>query len=60
MQSLLDPAGEFAKNGHGINVLLVRLQDLGSVEAHVREMLDALRKTSADRISPILVCLCRG
>ncbi len=60
VQSLLDPAGEFAKNRHGVNVLLVRLQDLGSVEAHVCELLDALRKTSAERIAPVLVCLCPG
>ncbi len=64
VQSLLDPAGEFAKNSHGVNVLLVRLEDLGPaaaldmVEAHLCELLDALRKTSADHIAPIIVCLC--
>ena len=60
VQSLLNPAGEFAQNVHGLNVLLVRLEDLGSIEAHAGELLDALRKTSADRIAPILVCLCPG
>ncbi|HMF74707.1 MAG TPA: hypothetical protein VK604_03500, partial [Bryobacteraceae bacterium] len=60
VQSLLDPAGEFAKNTHGVNVLLVRLEDLGSVQAHVCELLDALRKTTADHIAPIIVCLCPG
>ncbi len=60
VQTLLDPAGEFARNSQGMNVLLVRLQDLGSVETHVCQLLDALRKTSADHIAPILVCLCPG
>ena len=52
VQSLLDPAGEFAKNSHGVNVLLVRLEDLGPaaaldmVEAHLCELLDALRKNA--------------
>src|SRR5208283_2537397 len=30
MQTLLDPAGVFARNRHGVNVLLVRFEDLGA------------------------------
>ena len=29
MQTLLDSAGVFAQNRHGVNVLLVRFEDLG-------------------------------
>ncbi|MEO8125527.1 MAG: HAD-IIIC family phosphatase [Bryobacteraceae bacterium] len=64
VQSLLNPSGEFARNHRGLNVLLVRLEDLGPpsepdrIEAHVCQLLDALRKTSADHLAPILVCLC--
>lgn len=41
MQSLLDPASELRSNGHGINVVLFRQQDLGEA-ARREENLEAL------------------
>src|SRR4051812_10465904 len=50
LQSLLDPVGELATNTHGLNVLLVRLEDLAEdsndlaiIEAAVRELIVTLR-----------------
>ena len=70
LQSLLDPSGEFARNTHGVNALLVRLEDLAQsespedpatlnkIEMYVEELLAALRKSSADLVAPVIVCLC--
>ncbi len=69
LQSLLDPAGEFAKNTQGVNVVLLRLEDLAQFEqsdvprfaaiaAHVQELLAALRTAPANLLAPVIVCLC--
>ena len=61
LQTLLDPHGVFAANHHGLNVLLVRLEDLGpeaSLESHARELIDVLRDSASRFSVPLLFCLC--
>jgi hypothetical protein len=69
LQSLLDPGSEFAKNTHGVNVILLRLEDLAhfdhdhpstldTIRAGVHDVLDALRDGPANLLSPVIVCLC--
>jgi FkbH-like protein len=71
LQSLLDPAGELAKNTHGVNVILLRLEDLAQfeqsdistlkkIDANVRELLDALMNVPTNLTAPVIVCLCPG
>jgi FkbH-like protein len=55
-QQLVDPASRLANNRKGINVLIVRLQDL----ADARGFLPAMR-TAVERAQvPYLVCFCPG
>ena len=56
LQALLDPAGVFAANHHGINILLLRLEDLSAL--HPGELAAALRDSARLRTLPLLVCLC--
>jgi FkbH-like protein len=69
LQSLLDPGSEFAKNTHGVNVVLLRLEDLAhfdhdhpstlaTIRTGVHDLLDALRDAPANLLSPVIVCLC--
>jgi FkbH-like protein len=64
LQTLLDPAGEFARNAHGVNVLLMRLEDLGEmaelerVGRNVQQLLDAVRETSPQSAVPLIFVLC--
>lgn len=55
-QTLLDPAGIFAANHRGINILLVRLEDLGTHQPG--ELAAAVRDTARLRTVPLIVCLC--
>jgi FkbH-like protein len=68
-QTLLDPGSEFARNQHGVNVVLCRYEDLGQFEkydaaalAQLRdnlvELASALREAPARMGAPVLVCLC--
>lgn len=65
-QTLLDPAGLFAVNLHGLNVVLVRLEDLaqfngGAGAAQLRSNLDQLARSlysAAARGISLLVILC--
>ncbi|MBV8817075.1 MAG: HAD-IIIC family phosphatase, partial [Acidobacteriaceae bacterium] len=65
-QSLLDPAGEFAQNHQGVNVLLVRVEDLGQfehfdaarMELNLCDLIGLVRE-AAQRLSvPLLFVLC--
>lgn len=66
-QTLLDPRGEFARNTHGVNVLLVRLEDLGQfeggsvalerLEANAAQLAGEVRRAAADLGSPLIFCL---
>src|SRR5690242_654529 len=66
-QQLLDPAGLFAGNRNGLNVVLVRFEDwarfrnsstVGELEEEVRHLESALRSAAARGGAPMLVCMC--
>ncbi|PYT24150.1 MAG: hypothetical protein DMG58_26585, partial [Acidobacteria bacterium] len=66
-QQLLDPAGLFAGNRNGLNVVLVRFEDwarfrdstsIGELDEEVRHLESALRSAAGRAGSPMLVCLC--
>jgi len=66
-QQLLDPAGLFAANRNGLNVVLVRFEDwtrfrdhvsVGELEDNVRHFASALHSAASALPSPILVCIC--
>jgi FkbH-like protein len=67
-QTLLDPASSFGSNTHGVNVVLVRLEDLGQfrpgnhdseakLRANIEHLVDELRSAPARLSAPLLVCL---
>ncbi len=69
LQSLLDPAGEFAQNTHGVNLVLLRYEDLGQfeeldaaalsqLEFNMAELASALRAAPVRLKEPLIVCLC--
>lgn len=69
LQTILDPAGVFAANQHGINVLLFRLEDLAQfspgdarglaqIEANAHELIQVVRDASARLAVPLLVSMC--
>src|SRR5579862_68252 len=60
-QTLLDASGEFVANTHGVNVIAIRLEDLGGfdlarVRSNTRHLLDVLR--SAHLRAPTILCMC--
>ena len=58
MQTLLDPAGVFAHNRHGVNVLLVRFEDLGEFSGGDAAALAAAVREAPERTSvPLIVVL---
>src|SRR3954447_23020412 len=57
-QELLDPAGLFARNAGGINVVLVRFEDWSGGEAG--EFVQAVREASVRLTTPLIVVLCAG
>jgi len=59
-QSLLDPQSVLARNGHGLNVLLVRSEDLGATaEQAERNVLELAQTAAAARLQlPLLFVLC--
>jgi FkbH-like protein len=59
-QTLLDPASEFSRNTHGVNVVLARLEDLGGerLEENVRHLIEDLRAAPERFHVPLLFCLC--
>jgi FkbH-like protein len=69
LQTLLDPAGEFAANVHGINAVLLRLEDLAAfeqdrngaparLESNVSEVIELVRDASQRSSAPLVFCLC--
>jgi FkbH-like protein len=63
-QTLLDPTSVAGANPHGVNVVLVRLEDLGqadaleSIEENLRELMRHVRSAAASSSVPLLFCLC--
>jgi FkbH-like protein len=59
MQTLLDSAGVFAQNRHGVNVLLVRFEDLGVFSGGDAAALAAAVREAPERTNvPLIVVLC--
>jgi len=62
LAALLDPAGLFAANRRGANVVLFRLEDLApsaqSLEAHALELAGVLRRAASATQVPWLVSVC--
>ena len=61
MQALLDPAGIFARNRQGLNVLLVRLCDLGDPsrrEDNLTALVRAIETAAKRDAVPLLVAIC--
>lgn len=60
--ALLDPAGLFADNRRGVNVVLFRLEDLASssqeIETHALELAGVLRTVASRAAVPWLVSIC--
>ena len=68
-QTLLDPAGSFAANRHGVNAIFLRIEDLAQfdrhdpatlprIESNLRALLDLVRAAS-DRMSvPLIFIVC--
>ncbi len=68
-QTLADPAGEFARNRHGVNVLLVRLEDLAQfdapdgvtlarMESNLDEVIRLIREALPRLAVPLIFALC--
>lgn len=60
-QSLLDPTSLFAANRDGVNVVLIRWQDLGSGSAmtvNARNLLKTIKQATAALPSPIIMVSC--
>lgn len=62
LQSLLDPGSELGANNHGVNIVLLRLEDLGRTEdeihSNVSHVGDELRAAATRFSVPLLVALC--
>jgi FkbH-like protein len=68
MQTLLDPASVFAANSHGVNVLFVRLEDMGldiadpssaaRAAENVGQLVDTVRAAHERFAVPVLFSLC--
>jgi FkbH-like protein len=67
LQSLLDPAGEFASNHHGVNVVLARVEDLGAFEngdmlgrlqSNLAHLAGVVRDAPTHLSAPIIFVLC--
>jgi len=69
LQTLLDLTSVFAQNHDGINILLVRWEDLGQIEkygeaglsqieANAQELVRAVRAISSQMAVPLIFCVC--
>src|SRR5271166_247498 len=62
LAALLDPAGPFAGNRRGTNVVLFRLEDLApsaqSIQTHALELAVVLRTVASGSVVPWLVSIC--
>jgi FkbH-like protein len=62
-QTLLDPSGEFAANTHGVNIIAIRLEDLGGhdlprIRSNARHLLDVVESTRSSLSAPLVLCVC--
>jgi FkbH-like protein len=62
-QTLLDSGGEFARNTHGVNVIAIRLEDLGGhdiarIQSNVHHLLEVVRSAHSSLSAPLILCLC--
>jgi FkbH-like protein len=68
-QALLDPAGNFASNRHGVNAILIRFEDLAQfdrrdpatlrrIESNLRVLLDLVRAASGHMSVPLIFVVC--
>jgi FkbH-like protein len=68
-QTLLDPAGHFAANHHGVNAIFMRIEDLAQfdrhdpatlprIESNLRVLLDLVRTASAGMNVPLIFVVC--
>ena len=68
-QTLLDPAGDFSTNRHGVNAILVRFEDLAQfdwhdpatlsrIESNLKSLLDLIRNTAPQTSVPLIFVLC--
>jgi hypothetical protein len=69
LQTLLDLTSVFAQNRDGVNILLVRWEDLGQIQkygeaalsqidANASELVHAVRATSSQMAVPLVFCVC--
>lgn len=70
VQTLLDPGGEFATNNHGVNIMLLRIEDLAQsassvngcgtakLESNAQHLAQQVRSTAARFAVPLIVCVC--
>ena len=60
-QQLLDPSSLFARNAQGANVVLVRLEDLGTdvatIDSGVSQLVEAVRASAKTSLAPLLVLI---
>ena len=68
-QTLLDPSSDFASNRRGVNVILVRIEDLAQFDRHdpatlsridsnLRALLDLVRASSGHMSVPVVFVVC--
>ena len=69
VQALIDPSSEFSLNRHGVNILLIRLEDLAQfdaqdpaiparIEGNLRHLVDLIRTAPQRMTVPLIVALC--
>ncbi len=61
-QTLLDPAGLFARNQQGVNVILLRWQDLGEDDAQIERnaisLIETITRSAGEMGIPLVVASC--
>lgn len=62
-QTLLDSAGEFAANTHGVNIIAIRLEDLGGqdiarIRSNACHLLEVAQSTRVSLRAPLILCVC--
>lgn len=61
LQTLLNPGGEFRANTKGLNVILARVEDLGTngqAEKAAHELVSTIREAAPSLACPLVVALC--
>ncbi len=62
LQTILDPTSVFATNQHGVNVLLLRIEDFGEagpqLEANLQQLASVIRESPAHLHAPLIVVVC--